>query len=198
MHAGAGHFARGPESGARRVAIEVGAHATHGVVECRRHRQEVAGRIEAGSLQHRVDAGELRRKVGKAARIEEGAAIGIGLGDGAGHHVARGKLAAGIIIQGEATPLGIDEDRPGPAHRLGNQRGRVHPGQLERRRVELEELEIAQLPRPPHAPGPSRHRWHRADWWSRRRAGPRRRWRAPPRMRECRGPGHWHRGRWRR
>ena len=69
----------------------------------------------------------------------------IGRGHRPGHDVARRELAAGIGVEHEAPPLAIDQQRARPAYRLGDERRRIHPGKLERGRVELQKLDVAKL-----------------------------------------------------
>ena len=62
-----------------------------------------------------------------------------------GHDVARRQLAAGIGVEREAPALAIDQQRARAAHRLGDERRRIHARERERGRVELQELDVAKL-----------------------------------------------------
>ena len=87
-------------------------------------------------------------RVGKSsivAGVEPGAARGIGRGDRSGHDVPRRQLAAGVGVEREAAPVPVHQHGARAAHRLGDERRGVDPGQLERGGMELEELEVAKL-----------------------------------------------------
>ena len=64
---------------------------------------------------------------------------------GACEHVPRGQLGPRIGVGCKAVAFTVDENRPGAAYRLRDERGGIDPGQLERRRVELKKLDVAKV-----------------------------------------------------
>ena len=100
-----------------------------------------------------------------AAGVEPCAARGVRRGDRAGHDVARRELAARIGVEREPAAVAIHQQRAGAAHRLGDERRRIHPGQLERGGMELEELEVAELGADLVRQRPAVGRWRPWDWW---------------------------------
>ena len=88
--------------------------------------------------------GKRDREVAHLARVEPGAAGRVRRRDGARHDVARRQLPARIGVEREAPAGPIHQQRAGAAHGLGDERCRVDAGELERGRMELEELEVAE------------------------------------------------------
>ena len=60
------------------------------------------------------------------------------------HHVARGQLAARVVVGHEAVAVAIDEPGPFAAHRFGDQAAAA-AGDVQHRGMELHELHVAQL-----------------------------------------------------
>ncbi len=138
--------------------------------------------------------GKLRREIRAIPRASSHAPpVGIGRGDGAGHHIAGASSPRGSASRVKRRPVAVHQQRAGAAHRLGDERSGVDAGKLERGGMELEELEVTELGAGFVLPGPSRRRWRPGGWSSRRRAGRRRRSRAPRRMPECRARARCHR-----
>ena len=127
------------------MPVEVGADAAHRVVQRGGHGQQIRRRIEAVARQHGVDARKLMGEALEVTRVEERAATRIRLLDDTCHHIAGSELAARIGIEREPAAVLFHEMRAGAAHGLGDERRRVHAGELERRGMELQELEVAQL-----------------------------------------------------
>ena len=145
--------------------LQIGLDPAHRVVQGRRHRHEVARRVEAVLREHRGDPRETGAELRHAAGVEPGAARRVGRGDRPRHDVARRQLAPRVGIQREAAARLVHQHRAGAAHRLGDQRGGIDARQLERGRMELEELDVAEPGAGPVGQGPAVGGGHPADWW---------------------------------
>ena len=72
------------------------------------------------------------------------------------------------------SPASLISRAPSPRS-ASDSRKRGAPGTFKHRRMELDELEIGDMRRPPPPPSRSRRRWQSTDSWSRETPGPRRR-----------------------
>src|SRR5690606_36238310 len=128
---------------------QVCAHAAACVVRGWRHRNELRGGIDA----RRPARGRDRRKPGRHVREVAGVKEDM-LCPGAGHHpvdglgddVPRRKLGELVLTHHEALAIGVDKMRSLTAHRLADQGllrdMRRAVTEIERRRVELNELDV--------------------------------------------------------
>ena len=146
VQAVAGGLARGEESGHIGAAVEVGPHAADGVVRRGHHGDRRGAGIDAVAREERREAGEPPREalLAERARVEEDIRI-LGLremlDDAAAHDVARRELGERMTPLHEAPARLVDEVRALAAHGLADERA-PRAGHVERRRMELHELEV--------------------------------------------------------
>ena len=144
VDAGARDFPACPEAGERRRPVEVGADATTQVVRGRRHRQPLAGGVEIDALagapdrgepcREPVDAGGVEPQVVEPTLVEPAA-------DRTGDDVAWREVTEGVLGGHERLALVVAQDRAFAAQRFREQ-GARHRRMVQRRGVELHELEI--------------------------------------------------------
>ena len=138
MDAGAGDLARGPQARERSGAVEVHEHAARQVVRRRSHRQPVPAGVETDLGQRDRDRREPPPEVLELRRVEPDvlAALLRQLdGDRPAHEVPRQQLVD------ETVAGSVAQHRAVAAKRLGDERAR-HGRVMERRRVELHELDV--------------------------------------------------------
>jgi hypothetical protein len=149
VNARASGLARRPQVRERRGAVEIGEHAAAQVMSCRRHREPVAGRVEADIPERPMDGREPLGKILETGAIEPhilGAGIGELAGDGSAHDIARRQL-----LHESPAALG-PQDCAVPAQGFGNE-GTRHGWMVQGGRVELHELGVGHRHARPHRHG---------------------------------------------
>ena len=154
VHAGAGTFPGGPQSGNSGAAQRIGGDATHEVVRGGAHGDPLGGPVDASPRELGVNgrepagqelgAGQPGRNGNRGAVQVCGAVVGCRARreDRARHHVPGSEFRAGVHIGHEAVTVLIAQYRSLTADRLGDQersRCRQCGG------VELEELQVTHL-----------------------------------------------------
>ena len=138
VQAAGGDFAGGPQPGERRAALVIDRHAADHVVGAGPHGDRIAGDVDAELGAGPRDAGKaLADEFGIAvAEVEKDAGVPrlFHLGDDRlADDVARGELAARVVVGHEAVAGRVDEPRPFAAHRFGDQAAAA-AGDVEHRR----------------------------------------------------------------
>src|SRR5262245_362330 len=145
MNAGACYFTDGPESLARRPAIEIGADSSHGVVQRRSYWNQISRRIDSVSAQDAGNAGEPAGEIGDLAGVEPRSTGCIRRGDRSSHDIPGREFAARIGVEGKAFALAVQEESAGAAHGFGDERCGVYSGKLESGGMELQKFEVTQF-----------------------------------------------------
>src|SRR5437870_4931411 len=110
----------------------------------RRHRNEIAPRVEAARLADREDPWKpFAEPVTELARVEMHFPLSLLAKDRARHDIARRELGEAVALEHEALARGIDENCALTPDRFGNELKRILRC-VERRRVKLHELHVGQ------------------------------------------------------
>ncbi len=125
VHSGTGGLARGVESGQAGAPVQIRAHAAHGVMRRRPHRDQVGADVDVVLQAGGVDAREARcqvvgiemRQVEVHHRVGQVRDLEL-VGDGAGHHVARRQFRHLVVLGHEANHLYVAQVRAFSAQRL--------------------------------------------------------------------------------
>jgi hypothetical protein len=150
MHPGTGSLARGEKSIQTRTPVQIGADPAHEIVCCRPDRNEIPGDVDAILQACGVDPGEAHIEVLglQMAHIEKDSRIGRSAfadldRDRARNDIARSKFGERVLIDHETLALVIEQEGAFATQRLGEQKRR-RPNLVERRRMELHKLHIAE------------------------------------------------------
>ena len=144
VHAAAGSFTARPEMRQRRRAVEIRDDTTGEVVRGGRDGKPFSRRVESDFLAHGPDRREALGKVADHRRVEPHMLLAGArhpLVDRARDDVARREIAERMLVDHERDAGVVTQDGAFAAQRLGQQRP-GHRRIVQRRRVELDELEI--------------------------------------------------------
>ena len=143
-----GHLARREQTGQSRGPHAVGAHAPDAVVRRGADRDPILRDVEAVIAARAGDAGEATRNAAAVEVVEvQEDARHVGplqmAHDRPRDDVARRQLGAFVVFGEEAAALVVHDPGPLATDRLGDEQAR-HAGEVERRGMELDELQILQ------------------------------------------------------
>ena len=138
MHSGTGDLAGGPEPGQRTGTIEIGDDATAQVMRRRGDGKPVATRVESGFFERTGDRGKAFDEMIESGRVEP-AMIDIEFEHAPGHRPTH--LITREQFIDKLDTGGVTQQRAMAAQRLGEQRP-GHAGMMQRRGMELDELDI--------------------------------------------------------